>query len=120
MAKAGTVLADVGVFAGRRADPVLGVVRVLGFLHGWTFILRTRLPWKDSGLRNPSPGFDFRDHRAQSLGPLQRQEEHNTYLDLTLFSSSPLSSILAFLMKWTHFCFRNLGHSPSWPTPVST
>lgn len=88
MAEAGTTLADVGVFAGHRADPALGVVRVLGSLHGWTFIPRTHLPWKDSCLCNPSPGFDFCDHRAQSLGPLQTQEKHNAYLDLTLFSSS--------------------------------
>lgn len=119
MAEAGTTLADAGVFAGRRADPVLGVVRVLGSLHGWTFILRTRLPWKDSCLCNPSPGFDVYDHRAQSLGPLQTQEKHSAYLDLTLLSSPPLSCTLAFLMKRTHFRFRNLGHFPSWAMPVS-
>lgn len=81
MAEAGTTLVEAGVFAGRRADPVLGVVRVLGSLHGWTFILRTRLPWKDSCLCNPSPGFDVYDpeHKVWVLC----KHRKNTALTLT-------------------------------------
>lgn len=98
MAVIGAVLADIGVSAGPGSGSASAVLRVFHSLHGWTCILSRSVycgKRTDFGIRALSSTSMTTEHKVLVLYKMKK----NTACTLTLFSCSPLPSILTFLVK---------------------